>query len=85
MMVFQNNTKRTSTNDIINSMDTKKRKVEFAKDVTLYQFDQDGQNNTEDSSEFSTAIYLRFVKSALEDLDKVCYFFLRVLVTFTHF
>lgn len=75
MMVFQNNTKRGSANDIINSMDTKKRKVEFAKDVTLYQFDQDGQNTMEDGSEFSTAIYLRFVKSALEDLDKVCLFF----------
>lgn len=77
MMAFENTTKRSSQ-DVMNSVDSKKRKVEFAKDVTLYPIsNNDGEENTVKSTEeingFSSAIYARFVKSALDDLDKVCF------------
>ncbi|CAL9736781.1 RNA polymerase I-specific transcription initiation factor Rrn3p [Monosporozyma servazzii] len=74
MMAFENTTKRSSQ-EVMNSVDSKKRKVEFAKDVTLYPIsNNEGEENTVKSSEeingFSCAIYARFVKSALDDLDK---------------
>lgn len=75
MMAFENTTKRSSQ-DVMSSVDSKKRKVEFAKDVTLYPISNNGEDtvkSTEEINGFSSAIYSRFVKSALDDLDKVCF------------
>lgn len=78
MMAFENTTKR-STQELINPIDPKKRKVEFAKDVTLYPISYNKEEcNIKTSDEldgFSSAIYARFVKSALDDLEKVCFHF----------
>lgn len=78
MMAFENTVKR-SVQEVITSMDSKKRKVEFAKDVSLYPIpndnDKDKIKNGGELHEFSSAIYARFVKSALDDLEKVCFFF----------
>lgn len=76
MMAFENATKR-SAQEVINPIDSKKRKVEFAKDVTLYPISYDGDEHdiktSSELNEFSSAIYARFVKSALDDLEKVCF------------
>lgn len=72
MMAFETNSKRSSQ-DTINSVDSKKRKVEFAKDVTtLHPVEHSEVKSTEEVNGFSSAIYARFVKSALDDLERVC-------------
>lgn len=68
MMAFESTTKRP-TNDLATSpVKPKKRKVEFSDEVTLHPV-----SNGDDKEEtFSTTMYSRFVKSALDDLENVC-------------
>ena len=80
-MAFENTTKR-SAQEVLTPMDSKKRNVEFAKDVTVYpiSYTDDGYKikSGGELNEFSSAIYARFVKSALDDLEKVCFLLLFV-------
>lgn len=63
MMAFENTSKRVPQ-DLAGPVDPKKRKVEFATDVTLHQPSSSGEKD-----DFSAAMFSRFVKSALEDLE----------------
>lgn len=66
MMAFENANKRTPQ-DIISPLEPKKRKVEFSNEITLHTIPSTGDN---DIDEFSTTMFSRFIKSALEDLDR---------------
>lgn len=71
MLAFDNGVKRSSqTMDEIEP--SKKRKVEFADSVTILSSNSE---DTKDNNEFTVDMYKRVVLSALNDLDKVCYFF----------
>ncbi|CAB4257134.1 similar to Saccharomyces cerevisiae YKL125W RRN3 Protein required for transcription of rDNA by RNA polymerase I [Maudiozyma barnettii] len=66
MMAFENNNKRVSQ-DIPSPTDNKKRKVQFSNDITLHTVPSATEN--QDIDEFTIAMFGRFVKSGLEDLD----------------
>ncbi|CCK68291.1 rDNA-binding RNA polymerase I transcriptional factor KNAG_0A06300 [Huiozyma naganishii CBS 8797] len=76
MMAFENTAKRPSTKDTINPIEAKKRKVEFANDVTLYPLvnnaeeRHNGNEPDNDVAAFSSVLYSRYVHSALAALVK---------------
>lgn len=65
MMAFENTSKRTPQ-EFIAPVDPKKRKVQFSNSIGLVTL----QSEEMKDEVFSTAMYARFVKSALDDLDK---------------
>lgn len=73
MMAFENTSKRVPQ-DLASPQDPKKRKVEFVKEVTLHQLPAEKEEAGEsgpssDDSDFSIAMFSRYVKSALDDLE----------------
>ncbi|SMN18853.1 similar to Saccharomyces cerevisiae YKL125W RRN3 Protein required for transcription of rDNA by RNA polymerase I [Maudiozyma saulgeensis] len=66
MMAFENNNKRVSQ-DIQSPTDTKKRKVQFSNEITLHTVPSTTEN--QDIDEFTIAMFGRFIKSGLDDLD----------------
>lgn len=70
MMAFENTGKRPGQDLVTNNLEQpKKRKVEFSEDVTLHPASQDINGN----DGFSMEMYRRFTKSALDDMEKVCF------------
>lgn len=69
MMVFENTSKRSAQDLVVNVIEPKKRKVEFADEVSMRDIETENCHNGEN---ISTEMYRRFVKSALDDLEKVC-------------
>ncbi|QID86333.1 DNA independent RNA polymerase I transcription factor [Saccharomyces pastorianus] len=65
MMAFENTSKRTPQ-EFVAPVDPKKRKVQFSNSTGLVTL----QSEEMKDEVFSTAMYARFVKSALDDLDK---------------
>lgn len=68
MMAIEKKGKR-GADKVFSSVDTKKRRVEFANDVMIH--DEDGEKQT--NQEFSAKLYHNFVISAIEDLERVCW------------
>ncbi|QLQ78126.1 hypothetical protein HG537_0A03730 [Torulaspora globosa] len=69
MMAFENSSKRTAQDLVVSAMESKKRKVEFSDKITMYT---EGSHNDDDNNNenISTEMYKRFVKSALDELEK---------------
>lgn len=67
MLAFENN--KRSTQDTVNEVEHKKRKVEFSDEVVLHQPQPDQSND----KHLVQTMYRRYVFSALDDLEKVCF------------
>lgn len=78
MMAFENNSKRPGQELMITSKEPKQRRVEFSDEVTLYS----GSKDIDDDKKFSMEMYRRFVRSALNDLEKVCFLSTRFFQSF---
>lgn len=70
MMAIEKAAKR-GADGMINSVETKKRRVEFADEVMVH--DEDGEKHS--NQDFSAKLYRNFVLSAIEDVERVCLLF----------
>lgn len=73
-MAFENIQKR-EPRELLTQVDPKRRKVEFANGMTLQMASSQSPKELQGNGEFSSAIYVRFATFALDELDKVCLFF----------
>lgn len=72
MMAFENIGKRPAQDLAANRIEQpKKRKVEFSDEITSHPAPQDMNEN----GAFSMEIFRRFVKSGLDEMEKVCIIF----------
>lgn len=71
MMAFENSSKRSAQDVVVSAMEPKKRKVEFSDKITMHTAESNG--DCHEDSNISTEMYKRFVKSALDELEKVCF------------
>lgn len=71
MMAFENSSKRSAQDVVVGAMEPKKRKVEFSDKITMHTAEHHEIGH--DDANISTEMYKRFVKSALDELEKVCF------------
>lgn len=71
MMAFENSSKRPAQDIVVSAIESKKRKVEFSDKITMHTAESHDDND--DDANISTEMYRRFVKSALDELEKVCF------------
>lgn len=72
MMAFENTSKRPAQDMGLTSIEPKKRKVKFSDQVMMHSAESHGITNHDDS-DVSIEMYKKFVRSALDELENVCF------------
>lgn len=73
MMAFEHASKRSAQDLGFNPIEPKKRKVKFSDQVMMHTAESHNAAN-HDGSDVSAEMYKKFVRSALDELENVCFY-----------